>query len=97
MITGNFPMVQKEGFFSKFIIKIRSLFWEKRNESKFDKAEFFNIYEDIKNGDVDIEELDTETIQRLLKIANEEKRIKEARLELLRKELKDAENRVMEG
>jgi len=96
MSMDNFPIVQKKGMFSKFIIKIKSFFGKKQYESKFDKAEFFNIYEDIKNGDIGIEELDTEILEGLVKIANEEKRIKEERLEVLKKELKVAENRVME-
>jgi len=97
MEVNNVPMVQKKGLFSKWIIKIKSFFGKKQYESTVDKAEFFNIYEDIKNGDVDIEELDIEVIEGLVKIANEEKRIKEERLNLLKQELREAENRVMEG
>ena len=97
MNSDNLPMIRKHGLFSKFIVRMKSFFGKKQYESKFNKADFFNIYEDIKNGDVSIEELDTEILEGLVKIANEEKKIKEDRLELLRQELKEAENRVMEG
>ena len=97
MKVDNFPVVQKKGIFSKFIIKIKTFFGKKQYEPKFNKAEFFNIYEDIKNGDIEIQELDTEILEGLVKIAKEEKRIKEERLVLLKQELKDEENRVVEG
>lgn len=96
MSMDNFPIVQKKSFFSKFMIKIKSIFGKKQYRSQFDKAEFFNIYEDVKNHDISIEELDTEILEGLVKIANEEKRIKEERLEKLKQELHSVENRVME-
>jgi len=54
---------------------MKSFFGKKQYESIFNKADFFNIYGDIKNGDVSIEELDTEILEGLVKIANEEKKI----------------------
>lgn len=94
-MSSNFPMVQKKSIFSKFIIKIKSFFGKKQYESKVDKAEFFNIYEDIKNGDIGVEELDTEILEALVKIANEEKIIKAERLNLLKKELNEIKYRVV--
>lgn len=96
MVSSNVPMIQKKGLFSKIIVKIKSFLRRKQYKSTVDKAEFFNSYEDIKNGDVGIEELDLEVLEGLVKIANEEKRIKEERLNLLKQELKKVENRVME-
>ena len=96
MISSNVPMIRKNGIFLKVIVKLRALFWKKQYENTIDKAEFFNIYEDMKNGDISMEEIDTEVIERLVKIAYEERKIKSERLKLLKQELIETRKRVLE-
>ena len=96
MSGNNFLIVQKEGVFSKLLIKIKSFFGKKQYDRKISKEEFFNIYDDLKNGDISIEELDAEMIEGLVKIANEEKKIKQIQLASLKKELANAKRQLIE-
>lgn len=96
MSGNNFLAVQKEGVFSKLIIKIKSFLGKKQYERKISKEEFFNIYDDLKNGDISIDELDVEMIEGLVKIATEEKKMKQIRLTSLKKELANAKRQLIE-
>lgn len=97
MNSVNMPMIRKQGFFSNMIIKIRSILGKKEHKKEsIKKDDFFVIYAKVKSGEILPEELDIETLEALVKIANEEKKIKETRINTFKQELCRSKDKVLE-
>lgn len=72
---------KKESFFERIKNKIKRMFFKKEqvkvNEENVDyvglnKGEFFEIYEKVKNGEMNLENLDKETVVKILRMLKEE-------------------------